>query len=267
VELAASARSVKEAVRSHTTDLSFCQPPSRPTSLSLNSGGQSLVKIMLPDDSDDPHHNDSDDTLIEEKHETESSKEERPQDDGQAPHKPKRTVPPPLADWNRSQSFPPAVSGKNSSAPGPENNLRKRENDESEEELADSSVSLLSNSSSNPGRGLRQHEDLDLIQGDNESLRLRVGDLERQVVDNNDEIKCLKGTLAECLRKIGEIEVKIARRGEQTPRRRDLSEGAKTNRKAHVNSAGMYGSQDFTNRATFEIQNPPPRGTYAPRQR
>ena len=105
------------------------------------------------------------------------------------------------------------------------------------------------------------------FQGDNESLRLRVGDLERQVVDNNDEIKCLKGTLAECLRKIGEIEVKIARRSEQTPRRRDLSEGAKTNRKAHVNSTGMYGSQDFTNRATFEIQNPPPRGTYAPRQR
>ena len=103
------------------------------------------------------------------------------------------------------------------------------------------------------------------FQGDNESLRLRVGDLEKQVVDNNDEIKCLKGTLAECLRKIGEIEVKIARRSEP-PRRRDLSEGAKTNRKAHVNS-GMYGSQDFTNRATFEIQNPPPRGTYAPRQR
>ena len=98
-------------------------------------------------------------------------------------------------------------------------------------------------------------------------MRLRVGDLERQVVDNNDEIKCLKGTLAECLRKIGEIEVKITRRSEQTPRRRDLSEGAKTNRKAHVNSTGMYGSQDFTNRATFEIQNPPPRGTYAPRQR
>ena len=169
VELAASARSVKEAVRSNTTDLSFCQPPSRPTSLSLHSSGQSLVKIMLPDDSDDHHHNDSDDTLIEEKHETESSKEERPQDDGQGPHKPKRTVPPPLADWNRSQSFPPAVSGKNASAsaPGPENNLRKRENDESEEELADSSVSLLSNSSSNPGRGLRQHEDLDLIQVSN----------------------------------------------------------------------------------------------------
>ena len=167
VELAASARSVKEAVRSNTTDLSFCQPPSRPTSLSLHSSGQSLVKIMLPDDSDDHHHNDSDDTLIEEKHETESSKEERPQDDGQGPHKPKRTVPPPLADWNRSQSFPPAVSGKNSSAPGPENNLRKRENDESEEELGDSSVSLLSNSSSNPGRGLRQHEDLDLIQVSN----------------------------------------------------------------------------------------------------
>lgn len=195
MELAPASRSVKEAVRSNTTDLSFCQAPSpliggagsrdlstglslvetpearsRPTSLSLNNSGQSLVKIMLPDDhhnhdSDDPHHNDSDDTLIEEKHETESSKEIRPQDDEQqGQQKPKRTVPPQLADWNRSQSFPPA-GGKNSSGPGPENNLRKRENDESEEEeLGDSSVSLLSTSSSNPGRGLRHHEDLDLIQ-------------------------------------------------------------------------------------------------------
>ena len=169
---AASARSVKEAGRSQTTDLSFVQTPSRPTSLSLNKNSQSLVKILLPEDhhsneSDDAHHNDSDDTLIEEKHETESSKEERPPDDEKGQHKPKRIVPPPLADWNRSQSFPPAaVSGKKSSesAPGPENNLRKRENDESEEELGDSSVSLFSNSSSNPGRGLRNHEDLDLIQ-------------------------------------------------------------------------------------------------------
>ena len=91
-----------------------------------------------------------------------------------------------------------------------------------------------------------------------------MGDLERQVVDNNDEIKCLKGTLAECLRKIGEIEVKISSRRSE-PRRRDLSEGAKANRKAHVTN--IYGSQDFSHRATFEIQNPPQRGTYAPRQR
>ena len=97
---------------------------------------------------------------------------------------------------------------------------------------------------------------------------MRVGDLERQVVDNNDEIKCLRGTLAECLRKIGEIEVKISSR-RSPPRRRDLSEGSvKSNRKTHVmTNSGIYGSQDFTNRATFEIQNPPQRGTYAPRQR
>lgn len=93
---------------------------------------------------------------------------------------------------------------------------------------------------------------------------MRVGDLEKQVVDNNDEIKCLKATLAECLRKIGDIEVRISRITEL--RRRDLSEGSKSNRKAHVTS-GIYGSQDFTNRATFEIQHPPQRGTYAPRQR
>lgn len=83
--------------------------------------------------------------------------------------------------------------------------------------------------------------------------------------DNNDEIKCLKATLAECLRKIGDIET-VVKHSDLRPRRRDQSEGSKSNRKAHITSS-IYGSQDFSNRATFEIQVPPQRGTYAPRQR
>ena len=258
----------KEAMRSNTTDLSFCQsdkntchdaqsratekntPLSRPTSLIIPNNdtmtetskhsSQPLVKILLPDD-------DSDDTLIEEKHETEELKEKRSDDVK------KREVPPPLADWNRSQSFPPPGSSKNSE------NLQSSNLRKSSDPLGLSTSSLLSS-----GTSPEFQTDLDLMHGDTESLRNRVGDLEKQVHDNNDEIKCLRATLAECLRKIGDIETKIKQ--EPRTRRRELSEGGKTNRKAHV-SSNIFGSQDFSNRATFEIHVPPQRGSYAPRQR
>ena len=203
------------AVRSHTTDLSL--PLSRPTSLIIpttesspvpSSQSQPLVKIMLPDD-----QNDSDDTLIEEKHETEPSKE--------------RAVPPRLAAWNRTQSFPPARASQRDQA----------------ELIADE----------------------DLVRADNESLRVRVVDLEQQVQDNNDEIKCLRATLAECLRKVGDIETKI-KQSDFRPKRRDPSEGSKSKRNPFTPSSN-FGSQDFSGRATFEMYVPPQRGTYTPRQR
>ena len=231
----------KAAVRSHTTDLTFSRPQvplCRPTSLiiptsdspaaaaSTNKEQQPLVKILLPDE-----QNDSDDTLIEEKHETEPSKERE--------EKPKRPVAPPLADWNRTQSFPPGLRAAS--------------------QRAVSDQSLLSSSES------ELHNDLDLIRGHNDSLRVRVGDLEQQVHDNNDEIKCLKATLAECLRKVGDIETKI-KQSEFRPKRRDLSEGSKSKRNPFAASSN-FGSQDFSGRTTFEISVPPQRGTYAPRQR
>ena len=92
-----------------------------------------------------------------------------------------------------------------------------------------------------------------------------MGDLEQQVHDNNDEIKCLKATLAECLRKVGDIETKI-KQSEFRPKRRDLSEGSKSKRNPFAASS-KFGSQDFSGRTTFEISVPPQRGTYAPRQR
>ena len=223
VEMSNTSRSIRNngAVRSNTTDLSL--PLSRPTSLiiptsespTVGGNSQPLVKILLPDE-----QNDSDDTLIEEKHETEPSKERD--------QKPKRALPPLLADWNRTQSFPPA-SRPTSDQP----------------ELP---------------------TDLDLIRGHNESLRVRVGDLEQQVHDNNDEIKCLRATLAECLRKVGDIETKIKQSDQLRPKRRDLSEGSKSKRNPYAASSN-FGSQDFTGRATFEMYAPPQRGTYAPRQR
>jgi len=234
----------KAAVRSNTTDLTFPRPQaplSRPTSLviptsersgpasSNKNNNQPLVQILLAEE-----QNDSDDTLIEEKHETEPSKERE--------EKPKRSVAPPLADWNRTQSFPPAAS----------QTREKAGRSVSDQSLLSSSESELNN-------------DLDLIRGHNDSLRLRVGDLEQQVHDNNDEIKCLKATLAECLRKVGDIETKI-KQSEFRPKRRDLSEGSKSKRNPFAASSN-FGSQDFSGRTTFEISVPPQRGTYAPRQR
>ena len=265
------------AVRSNTTDLSFCKPEltekpkvplTRPTTLIIpqpdnipltSRNNQPLVKIMIPDD-----QNDSDDTLIEEKHESEPSKENRDQKSvslrslggkGES----QRVVPPPLADWNRSQSFPPAAKKSSSDM---DTNLRK-----TSDPIGMSATSLSSQASTHSE--FHQH-DLDLIRGDNETLRVRVGDLEKQVHDNNDEIKCLKATLAECLRRIDDIETKTKHQPPQEPqprvKRRDLSEGpSKSVRRPH--SAASFGSQDYIGRSTYDIGPPTQRGTYAPRQR
>jgi len=269
------------AVRSNTTDLSFCKsqladkpkvPLTRPTTLIIpqpetlpltpNRNSQPLVKIMIPDE-----QNDSDDTLIEEKHESEPSKEQSDQkryslrtlgEKGE----PRRIVPPPLADWNRSQSFPPAAKRSTSDNPDTDTNLRK-----TSDPIGMSTTSLLSQATTHS----EFHNDLDLIRVDNETLRVRVGDLEKQVHDNNDEIKCLKATLAECLRRIDDIESKTKHQPppqEPPPRvrRRDLSEGpSKTSRRPH--SAASFGSQDYIGRSTYDVGPPTQRGTYAPRQR
>lgn len=274
------------AVRSNTTDLSFCKnqmsdkpkvPLTRPTTLIIpqpetppltlsSRNSQPLVKIMIPDE-----QNDSDDTLIEEKRESEPSKKQPDQkrvslrslgEKGE----PKRIVPPPLSDWNRSQSFPPAAKRSNSDIPGTDTNLRK-----TSDPIGMSTTSLLSQATTHSGF----HNDLDLIRVDNETLRVRVGDLEKQVHDNNDEIKCLKATLAECLRRIDDIESKTKhQQPEPQPqpqpqprvKRRDLSEGpSKASRRPH--SAAGFGSQDYIGRSTYDIAPPTQRGTYAPRPR
>jgi len=192
----------RPAVRSNTTDLSFCSTPlTRPTSLIIpqakeetsskpTKGGQSLVQILLP--KEEQAGGDSDDTLIEEKHEVEASEKGMVRSEETS----RRRVPPLLADWNRSQSFPPNKT-KAGSSQQEDSNLRKL----SDQGLSNSS--LLSQPLAECGL---HHSDIDLLRGDNEAMRLRVGDLEKQVHDNNDDIKCLKATLSECLRRIDRVE-------------------------------------------------------------
>ena len=193
----------RPAVRSNTTDLSFCSTPlTRPTSLIIpkeetskptKGGTGSLVQILLP--KEEQGGGDSDDTLIEEKHEVEESEKGH---NNRSEETPKRRVPPLLADWNRSQSFPPNKTAAPGSSSQEENsNLRKL----SDQGLSNSS--LLSQPLAECGL---HHSDIDLLRGDNEAMRLRVGDLEKQVHDNNDDIKCLKATLSECLRRIDRVE-------------------------------------------------------------
>lgn len=46
----------------------------------------------------------------------------------------------------------------------------------------------------------------DLINHDNDALRERVADLEKKVHDQADEIVCLRGTLADVLRRVTQLE-------------------------------------------------------------
>ena len=57
-----------------------------------------------------------------------------------------------------------------------------------------------------------QTEDLNvawngMMDNENETVRDRLADLERKVHQQNDEIVCLKATLAECLRRLNTLEV------------------------------------------------------------
>ena len=45
-----------------------------------------------------------------------------------------------------------------------------------------------------------------MVENENETLRDRVSDLEKRVHDQNDEITCLRATLADALRRINSIE-------------------------------------------------------------
>ena len=46
----------------------------------------------------------------------------------------------------------------------------------------------------------------DMVEHENETLRDRVSDLEKRVHDQNDEITCLRATLADALRRINTLE-------------------------------------------------------------
>ena len=46
-----------------------------------------------------------------------------------------------------------------------------------------------------------------MMENENEALRDRLADLEKKVHQQNDEIVCLKATLADCLRRLNTLEV------------------------------------------------------------
>merc|ERR1711971_1483446 len=122
----------------------------------MGKGGQSLVQILLPK-KDEQAGGDSDDTLIEEKHEVEASEKGM----GRSEDTSRRRVPPLLADWNRSQSFPPnKTTAAGSSSQQEDSNLRKL----SDQGLSNSS--LLSQPLAECGL---HHSDIDLLRGDNEA--------------------------------------------------------------------------------------------------
>lgn len=45
-----------------------------------------------------------------------------------------------------------------------------------------------------------------MIETENESIRERVTDLEKKVLEQNDEIVCLRSTLADVLRRLSQLE-------------------------------------------------------------
>lgn len=101
----------------------------------------------------------------------------------------------------------------------------------------------------------------DMIENENEMLRDRVADLEKRVHDQNDEITCLRATLADCLRRINSLESNKTHTmvsNMQQPRlRRDVMDSPKTPQGRRPMS-GSY-SQDFNGspglRAAHEAVN------------
>lgn len=77
----------------------------------------------------------------------------------------------------------------------------------------------------------------DMIENENEMLRDRVADLEKRVHDQNDEITCLRATLADCLRRINSLETNKAHTmvsASPAPRlRRDVQDGKSPGRRYH----------------------------------
>ncbi|KAJ8869654.1 hypothetical protein PR048_028647 [Dryococelus australis] len=67
-----------------------------------------------------------------------------------------------------------------------------------------------------------------MIETENESLRERVSDLEKKVLEQGDEIVCLRSTLADVLRRLNQFESRPVatenripvRNGSATPRGR-----------------------------------------------
>jgi len=190
------------------------------------------------------HDVDSDETLTED---PKTSRERGSQ-------KKKRVMGPPLADWNRSQSFPQHT--------GQLTKQDRKSSDPGQGGLGLSTLSLDSHATDFSSV-------LDLVRTLNSSLRTRVGDLEQQTVDNNNEIKCLKATLAECLRRIDCVENHIrhcpvnaedessTKRRHATNDRRHATDDESYMKRRPVSATGVY--------SALEQRGYERRGSYATR--
>ena len=86
----------------------------------------------------------------------------------------------------------------------------------------------------------------DMIENENEMMRDRVCALEKKVYDQNDEITCLRATLADCLRRINGLETTKSHVQISQPRlrSRDSTDNLqKTPIRRPI--SGSYSSQDF----------------------
>ena len=69
-----------------------------------------------------------------------------------------------------------------------------------------------------------------MVENENETMRDRVSDLEKRVHDQNDEITCLRATLADALRRINTLE---AGKGKKKTTTLVISSGMKSLKKCN----------------------------------
>lgn len=96
----------------------------------------------------------------------------------------------------------------------------------------------------------------DMIENENEMLRDRVADLEKRVHDQNDEITCLRATLADCLRRINSLETNKSHVQLNSYPSRTRTDGIQKTPQRRPMS-GSYSSNDFNSvaRAAHEAIN------------
>ena len=102
----------------------------------------------------------------------------------------------------------------------------------------------------------------DMIENENEMLRDRVADLEKRVHDQNDEITCLRATLADCLRRINSLESNKSHVQVNNYSSRVREGGAKPAQQRRPIS-GSYSSNDFNSAARTAHETVNRRASYA----
>ncbi|KAG0700300.1 Echinoderm microtubule-associated protein-like 1 [Chionoecetes opilio] len=97
----------------------------------------------------------------------------------------------------------------------------------------------------------------EMLENENHSLRDRMGDLEKKVHEQNDEIMCLRSTLADVLRRLTTVEVSC-RLGVGGGRATPTKDGGAVRLRHHHNSGGDAGGlRDPTKRATSYVPTRP----------